>query len=86
MIQVKKIECQTAEHFDPEGNSLGFLNQHEHYDLRCQIKENEAVGYYVMFEELRLDISSDGGFNPDKGLYDTDENLLYYLVLNKKRT
>lgn len=51
MIQVKKIKHNVAEHFDPNGNSLGFLNELEHLDLRIQIAEHNVAGYYVVIPD-----------------------------------
>ena len=77
MIKVKKYEVQTAEHFDPDGNSLGFLNEYENADLRCQIAEEKASGYYLMFNGLKIPIEPDGKIiNRETGLYDTNERLL----------
>lgn len=51
MIQPKKIIQSVAEHFDPTGKSLGFLNQLEHLDLRIQIAKENAKGYYVIIPD-----------------------------------
>ena len=51
MIQVKKINHDTAEHFDPNGNSIGFLNELEHLDLRIQIAEEKVDGYYAVIPD-----------------------------------
>ena len=77
MIKVKKYEVQTVEHFDPNGNSLGFLNEYENADLRGQIAEEKASGYYLMFNGLKIPIESNGRItNWESGLYDTNEILL----------
>lgn len=44
MIKVNKYESQTVEHFDNNGNSLGFLNEWENADLRCQRWPYASVG------------------------------------------
>lgn len=76
MAKVKKYEIQTVEHFDPNGNSLGFLNEYENIDLRCQIAEEKASGYYLIFNDLKIDIEPDGKIiNWANGLYDTLEIL-----------
>lgn len=59
-IKVRWIIPQAVEHFDPNGLSLGWLNQYEHNDLRIQIRENKAEGYYMMFEDNQFDINKDG--------------------------
>lgn len=77
MIKVKKYTMQIVRHFDNNGKSLGFLNEPESNDLRCQIAEEKASGYYIMFKGERLNIEPDGKIKkwPD-GLYDTNEKLL----------
>ena len=77
MIKVKKYEVQTVEHFDSNGNSLGFLNEWENADLRGQIAEQKASGYYLTFKDLKIQIEPNGKIlNWENGLYDTNEILL----------
>lgn len=77
MIKVKKYEIQAVEHFDDNGNSLGFLNEHENYDLRCQIAEQKVSGYYLIFNGLKIQIEPNGKINDwVNGLYDTNQILL----------
>ena len=64
MIQINKYEPQVVEHFGPDGNSLGFLNEYENLDLRCQIAEQRAEGYYLVFDEIKYNIQSNGKINP----------------------
>ena len=80
MIKVNKYEVQTVEHFDNNGNSLGFLNEWENTDLRCQIAEQKASGYYLMFNGLKIQIEPNGKIlNWENGLYDTNKILLVRL-------
>jgi len=77
MIKVNKYKVQTVEHFDNNGNSLGFLNEWENADLRCQIAEEKASGYYLMFNGLKISIEPNGKIsNWENGLYDTNVILL----------
>lgn len=77
MIKVKKHEVQTVEHFDNKGTSLGFLNEYENTDLRCQIAEEKISGYYLLFKGLKIPIEPNGAIgNWENGLYDTREILL----------
>lgn len=80
MIKVNKINHNLAEHFDPNGNSLGFLNELEHLDLRLQIAQENAVGYYAVIpdeeyfnenkEQPKYFITSDGGLEDwEDGFY-----------------
>ena len=76
MIKVNKYEVQTIEHFDNDGNSLGFLNEYENADLRCQIAEQKISGYYLTFNDTKIQIESNGKIiNWVNGLYDTNEIL-----------
>ena len=64
MIQINKYEPQVVEHFGPDGNSLGFLNEYESLDLRCQIAENKAEGFYLIFNDKKHLIQSNGKILP----------------------
>lgn len=76
-IQVTKYPVQTVEHFDASGKSLGFLNEQENLDLRAQIAEQRASGYYLKFNELEVGILPNGKIHDwPNGLYDTNEKLL----------
>ena len=76
-IKVKPYKIQLVEHFDNTNQSLGFLNEHESTDLRCQISENKTEGYYLMFKDKKVFIRSDGHIDDwGRGLYDTNEILL----------
>jgi len=86
MIQPNKIDVLCVEHFDSEGKSLGFLNEHESNDLRCQIAEHNICdfnsytipsGYYLMFNNEKIEIMVNGKINNwPSGLYDKNEILL----------
>ena len=76
MITVKPYPPQTVEHFDPDGNSLGFLNEAENLDLSCQIAEHQSKGYYLVFDGAKIPISSNGKIETwNAGLYDINEIL-----------
>ena len=45
MIQINKITPPTLEIYDPDNNSLGFVNEYEFLDIRVQIKELHLSGY-----------------------------------------
>jgi hypothetical protein len=73
---VNKLD-QKLEHFSPDGKSLGFLNSLANTYLRCQIAENCADGYYLIFNNEKIEILPNGEFKFDKnGLYDTELKLL----------
>ena len=80
MIQVNKIIPQVVEHFDPEGNSLGFLSYEEHLDLLVQIKKDQVFGYSLEFGE-RILIDKNGTLEDyPVGLYETITNYLFELI------
>jgi hypothetical protein len=74
MIKPTKIDVQLIEHFNPQDESLGFLNDYESLDLRCQIAEQKAEGYYLKFNGLKVSISEKGRLETwHNGLYDINE-------------
>lgn len=81
MIKINRIEPFTCEAFSPDGKSLGFLNEYEYNDLRIQIKEAEATGYYMLYNGaiIRIDQQGNMEHNP-KGFYDTIINQLFELI------
>ena len=69
------------EAFDPDGNSLGFINDFEFNDLRIQIMKEKVDGYHMMFNNERIDLTSDGGVNYwCEGFFDKFENQLSDLL------
>lgn len=80
-IKVNKITPQTVECFDPNNNSLGFLNEYEFHDLRVQIKREKVKGYYCIFDnrELFIDINGRIAFWPE-GFFDVIENYMIELL------
>lgn len=80
-IKKKTIVPQEVEVFDPEGNSLGMFNEYEFLDLRVQIKENEAKGYYLMYEGQNIRIDRYGTLEDyPEGLFDFLDNCLLKLL------
>lgn len=60
MIKLKNIPNQTVECFDNQNNSLGFANFDEFNDLRVQIKQHKAEGFFVMFNGKKITINKHG--------------------------
>lgn len=86
MIKIKKYAIQVVPHYDENGILLGLLNEYESLDLRCQIAEQKAIGYYLMFENVKIPIHSDGSIKDWKpGLYDVNEKLLSRLFSFQKK-
>lgn len=81
MIAVNKIIPQNWEAFDPENNSLGFLNVFECNDLRIQIATEKVDGYYFKFNDRRIYIKSNGKLDGwPNGFYDMYEYQLRKLL------
>jgi predicted ATPase len=87
MIKINKIEPLVVEHFNPNGESLGFLNEFEHNDLKIQIVEHDVEGYYLIFNDVKITINKDGNCSSfPYGLYDVTQRqfaLLYRARKNK---
>ncbi len=84
MLQVTKIEPQKVEHFNPDNVSLGYLNEYESNDLRIQVAKNKLDGYYLLFNNEKVNIQSNGKIeNWPFGLYDTIERQLAELFKNQ---
>lgn len=88
MIKVKKIEFQIVETFDPEGNSLGYLNEYELYDLRAQIAEQNAEGYYFIFggKEIKIDLNGECEEWPSELFEGRMDSLMRILRANREKT
>lgn len=80
MIQINKITPPTLEIYDPDNNSLGFVNEYEFLDIRVQIKELHLSGYSFIFKNQKFKIDKNGNleYYPE-GLLDTMSN--YYAKL-----
>jgi len=85
ILQVKDIKGNQWELFDPDGNSLGFVNEHQFNDIRIQAKEKKIGGYYCLFknqeEEIKVVINENGKCNRwPTGFFDQWENALRILI------
>ena len=81
MIKVNKITPQTVELFNPQNESMGFINEYEFNDIRIQIKEQQAEGYYCIFNGKRFDINKDGrSGNWFEGFFDLIEHQIAKLL------
>ncbi len=81
MIKARKIEEKKFEHFTPEGDSMEFLSYLEHLDLRIQIRNHQAEGYYLIAFDKKIRYDRNGNLEdyPD-GMYDEMQNLLMELI------
>lgn len=80
MIKVNNIVVPTAEAYSPNGELLGVLNEYEFNELRIQIAKQKAEGYYMMFNNQKIIINSDGRVKDwPVGFFDIIENQLVEL-------
>lgn len=72
MVQVNSYPEQTVNLFSPEGESMGFVNELQFADVRCQICENNLSGYYIEFNNEKTIITPNGELeNWPAGLFDS---------------
>ncbi len=77
MIKPVNIQPQLVECYDNTDNFIGYLNEYEFNDLRCQIAEAHVSGYYSLFNSEKLFINADGRLdNWPTGFFDTIEGQL----------
>ncbi len=81
MIKINKIEPQVVELYSPDGTLMGLINEYEFNDIRVQIKNEQAEGYYCMFEGRRFNIDKNGRSNDWwEGFFSTIEYQLMNLL------
>lgn len=86
MIHVNRIEPLTVEHFGPDGKSLGFLNEYENLDLRCQIAEQKAMGFHLRYKGRTININAKGELNCwPPGMYDITQDLFARLFIARRK-
>ena len=88
-VIVNRITPQTVELFDPQDNSLGFVNEYELGDVRIQIAKYKLSGYYVKFEGRRLRIDHFGTLEDyPNGFFDTNfnHNTKLFNMIRKNKT
>lgn len=76
---IKEPECSL---YDPEGNCLGVINTSVILnDVRLQIKRQNLEGYYVLFENHRIDIHGNGRLSYwPVGFYDIWQDQMFELI------
>jgi predicted ATPase len=80
MIKVNNIAVPTAEAYSPSGEFIGVLNEYEFNDLRVQIAKQKAEGYYMIYNNQKIIIDSNGKVkNWHVGFFDIIENQLVEL-------
>lgn len=61
MVTVNNIRTPQVELFNPDGESMGFVNEYQLNDVRIQIINARAPGFHVVFNNERIDISGVNG-------------------------
>lgn len=80
-VAVKKIKEQTVEVFNPDGVLLGDATYQELNDVRIQIKQQEATGYYIKFGDKIIRIDKKGNLESwPKGMHDWIDDQLMVLT------
>lgn len=71
MIKINKIEPQLVELFAPDDSPLGFINEYEFNDIRVQIAQQKASGYYILFNNKKIIIEPTGRLHDwPNGMFD----------------
>lgn len=60
MVKIEKIKPPVIDVYGPGDTFLGELNEYEFLDLREQISDEQASGYYIMFKGQKIEINLDG--------------------------
>lgn len=77
---VERIIPQTIEVFDPFDKSLGLLNELEFIQLRINIAEENAPGYYFKNNKLKVGILTNGKLTYEpQGLFEAHSALIAQL-------
>ena len=87
-VVVNHITPQTVEFFDPQDNSLGFVNEYTFGDVKVQIAENRLSGYYVKFQDRKLKIDHFGTLEDyPNGFFDTNfnHNMKLFSMIRKNK-
>lgn len=60
MVKIRNIKQEVHELFDPNNNSLGFINDNQFRDIQIQIGSQRLEGYYLLFNSNKVPIKSNG--------------------------
>lgn len=82
MIKIKDINDESCDLYDPNHGYLGRIdNMLQFADIRVQIREKKANGYYIKFQGRRIEIDYKGNLSDwPKGLFDKLNDLLFKLI------
>ena len=60
MIKINHITPPTFNVFEPSGKLLGNVNEYELLNLCLQIKKDSATGYYLFYNNYKIQIDKNG--------------------------
>lgn len=80
MIRINKIPPPTVDLYSPDDTFLGTINEYEFSDVRIQIQQSGAIGYYVIDNGARYEIDKYGRLSPFPPVFDIFINQLTKLV------
>lgn len=79
-VKLKRIEPQTVELY--EGDTfVGMINEYELNDIRIQIRQTKTAGFWIRWEDKKLDIDIHGRLSEwPTGFFDLQTNQLFQLI------
>lgn len=77
-IVIQDFQDTPVKLYSPVGELIGEIKSAASFaHVRCQIAEQELEGYYIIFNEEKIFIKSNGGcYDNPKGLFDTEMNFV----------
>lgn len=82
MVIIREIKNKSCQLYDPNDNLIGEFDSDLIFnDIRIQIKEQQLKGYYLIFEDKKIKIDSNGNLaSYPNGLFDTYIDQLCKLI------
>lgn len=69
-VRIKRIQIPTVKLCFPDGEYY-FLNEYEFMNVRAQIAKYELEGYYILYEDRKININRYGELSENpRGLFD----------------
>jgi hypothetical protein len=84
-IEIREIHDKPADLYSPRDTFIGTIySELQLHDVCLQIKKHKCNGYYLMFEQKRIEIFSNGKIiKPPKGFFDTINSQITKIVFDK---
>jgi predicted ATPase len=86
MITIRKYNYPEIKLYAPDNSYIGLIkNEVEFNDIRIQVAREKAEGYYIVFEDKRVNILPDGDCDSwPKGFFDQEMKQLEILFKNRR--